>query len=155
MTERFTPESRDCFPYIESLSTRWGDNDVYGHVNNVVYYAWFDSAVNRMLIERGLAPEPAHAAAAADLPIGLVVATQCQYFESVAYPSPVEIGLRVEAIGNASVTYRLAVFTPGTAMSLAAARYTHVYVDRETRRPTPLSPAHRQVFEALQGGDTR
>jgi acyl-CoA thioester hydrolase len=127
MTERFKPESRDCFPYLDEVTTRWGDNDVYGHVNNVVYYAWFDSVVNRMLIERGLAPGRVDDPAAAGLPIGLVVATKCQYFESVAYPGKVEIGLRVESTGNTSVTYRLGVFTP---------------------------EAHQRVFESLRRGDS-
>lgn len=150
MTERFKPESRDHFPYIERLTTRWSDNDVYGHVNNVIYYAWFDSTVNRMLIERKLAPARVDDPAFADMPIGLVVATQCQYFESASYPDAIEIGLRVESLGGTSVTYRLGVFTPGIDSSLAAARYTHVYVDRASRRPVPLTDAHRRVFESLR-----
>lgn len=148
MTERLSAEPRDAFRHFAPVTTRWADNDVYGHVNNVVYYAWFDSVVNAMLIERGLAPRHGEGATPA-LPIGLVVATSCQYFASVSFPTPVEIGLRVEAIGRSSVTYRLGVFTAAAVDCLAAGRFTHVYVDTATRKPVPLPQGHRAVFEAL------
>ena len=144
MTERLKPESRDQFIHFSRLTTRWGDNDVYGHVNNVIYYAWFDTVINEMLIARGLASQQEGA------PIGLVVATQCQYFESVSYPTPIEIGVRVESLGTSSVTYRLGVFSPETTLSLACGRYTHVYVDATERRPVALTAIHREVFESLK-----
>ncbi len=151
MTDRLSPEARTAFRHFAPVTTRWSDNDVYGHVNNVVYYAWFDSVVNAMLIAQGLAPHHGEGGPD-DGPIGLVVATSCQYFASVAFPTPVEIGLRVEAVGNASVTYRLGVFVEGQTDCLAAGRFTHVYVDRQTRRPTALPDGHRQVFAGLTVG---
>jgi len=148
MTDRMTPEPRDAFRHFAPVTTRWADNDVYGHVNNVVYYAWFDSVVNAMLIERGLAPRHGDGEAHT-LPIGLVVATSCQYFASVSFPTPVEIGVRVEAMGRSSVTYRLGVFTAEAETCLAAGRFTHVYVDNASRKPVPLPEGHRAVFESL------
>src|SRR3546814_758199 len=132
------------FPYRRSsdlftpITTRWMDNDVYGHVNNVVYYSWFDTAVNGLLSAEGIA--------GADSPeaIGLVVGTQCQYFESVSFPTPVEIGLRVLRLGASSVTYRLGVFTSQRPSSHACGVFTHVYVDPQSRRPVAMPARHRE-----------
>lgn len=132
--ERFAPELRSDFRYFDEVTTRWNDNDIYGHVNNVVYYAWFDSVVNCMLIAKGLS-SISLAKSDSSSPIGLVVSTQCQYFSPISYPDPVEIGLRVESIGRSSVTYRFGVFSAANEFSLASARYTHAYVDCFTRRP--------------------
>ena len=125
------------------MTTRWADNDAYGHVNNVVYYAWFDSAVNGWLIEAGLLD------LAAGDPIGLVVETSCRYARPLSYPQPVEIGLAAEQVGTSSVTYRLGVFADGADESAAEGRFTHVYVSRETRRPVPLSEIWRTKLEEI------
>jgi acyl-CoA thioester hydrolase len=125
------------------MTTRWSDNDAYGHVNNVVYYAWFDSAVNAWLIDAGLLD------VAGGDPIGLVVETACRYARPLAYPQPVEIGLAVERLGRSSVTYRLGVFPQGAADAAAEGRFTHVYVSRETRRPVPLPDAWRRKLEEI------
>jgi len=140
MTERLQPDTRESYSHFTPISTRWMDNDVYGHVNNVVYYSWFDTAVNRLLIEQGLA------GAALPDAIGLVVGTQCQYFESVSFPTPVEIGLRVVRLGGSSVSYELGVFTSASQLAHARASFTHVYVDPETRRPVSLPERVRETL---------
>ena len=137
---------RDTFVLLETVPTRWADNDIYGHVNNVAYYGFFDTVVNRVLIERcGL---DIHGGAV----IGLVVETGCRYFAPLAYPAPVEVGLRVERLGNSSVAYALGVFEEGAPRSAADGRFVHVYVDRETRRPVALPDAMRAGLAALQIG---
>lgn len=141
MSNKTARDSRDDFQHFHYMTTRWMDNDLYGHVNNVVYYAWFDSAVNAMLLHERIAGE--------DSPetMAVVVATQCQYFESLAYPEPVEIGLKVARLGSSSVTYRLATFTANSALSHASCDYTHVYVDPGHRRPMAIPQRHRAVLE--------
>lgn len=144
MTEKKNRDTRNDFQHFHYMTTRWMDNDVYGHVNNVVYYSWFDSAVNAMLIHEHIAGEHSPEAMA------VVVATQCQYFESVAYPEPVEIGMKVARLGSSSVTYRLAAFTAESDLSHASCDFTHVYVDPATRRPMPIPDRHRQVLQRYQ-----
>lgn len=129
--------ARDAYRWWQTIATRWSDNDAYGHVNNAVYYHWFDTAVNGWLIEAGLLD------VAAGDPIGLVVDTRCRYARSVTYPEPVEIGLALERLGTSSVTYRLGAFVAGRADAAAEASFTHVYVDRATRRPVPLPETWR------------
>lgn len=138
MTDRLIAEGRHAYRHFTAIATRWMDNDVYGHVNNAVYYSWFDTAVNGLLIREGLA--------GADSPdaIGLVVNTQCQYFEPVSFPTPVDIGLRVHRLGARSVTYHLAVFSAQHGSSHASGVFTHAYVDPATRRPVDLPALHRQ-----------
>ena len=119
------------------------DNDIYGHVNNVVYYSWFDTAVNGYLIEQGALD--IHDGAV----IGLVIETQCNYFESLAFPDTVQAGLRVAHLGRSSVRYEVGLFSAGSDMSAAAGHFVHVYVDRSTRRPVPLPDRLRQALEAL------
>jgi acyl-CoA thioester hydrolase len=138
---------RGAYPVWREIGTRWADNDAYGHANNVVYYAWFDTVVNGWLIERGLLD------LMAGDPIGLVVETGCRYAAPLAYPAPVEIGLGVERLGTCSVTYRLGVFAPGAADAAAEGHFTHVYVGRESRRPIALPAAWREKFEAIRLGD--
>ena len=115
---------------LREIGTRWSDNDIYGHINNIVYYGWFDTAVNAWLIEAGLL----------DIdrgdPIGLVVETGCRYFSPLTYPEPVEIGLAVEHLGRSSVRYRLGVFAKGAPEAAAEGHFVHVYVGRGDRRPT-------------------
>jgi acyl-CoA thioester hydrolase len=124
--------------------TRWADNDAYGHVNNTVYYQWFDTAVNAWLVEAGLL----------DIergdPIGLVVETGCAYFSPLSFPGDVEVGIAVERLGSSSVTYRIGVFGAGSAEASAQGHFTHVYVGRDSRRPTELPGEWRKRLEQLQ-----
>lgn len=120
------------------------DNDVYGHVNNVVYYSWFDTAVNAYLIEQGVLD--IHAGQT----IGLVIETQCNYFAPLAFPQEVQAGIRVARLGTSSVRYEVGLFASGEQLCAAAGHFVHVYVDRETRRPVALPDALRAVLAALQ-----
>lgn len=138
------PEPRESYRVFRPITTRWMDNDQYGHVNNVVYYAWFDTAVNAHLIEQG-ALDPLGGQT-----IGLVIETQCHYFAPLAFPQTIEAGIRVAHMGSSSVRYEVGLFAQGESLSAARGHFVHVYVDRETRRPMPLPPALRQVLEALQ-----
>lgn len=143
---RPAPLNRSDFPHFEPMSTRWTDNDVYGHVNNVTYYAYFDTAVNRYLIRSGvldIATSPV---------IGLVVNTGCHYFSPVAYPDALEVGIRVATLGNSSVRYEVGVFREGEAETAAHGHFVHVYVNRESRRPTSLPPAMREALQRLVPG---
>ncbi len=136
-------ETRAAYPRMVPLTTRWGDNDVYGHVNNVVYYAFFDTAVNGILVEAGaldIARSPV---------IGLVVETGCRYFASVAFPDRVTAGVRVAHLGRTSVRYEIAIFRDDDVEAAAQGHFVHVYVDRETRRPAPLPERLRVVLTEL------
>ena len=140
--------SRTKFPRSDYLAwrtipTRWSDNDIYGHVNNVVYYEWFDTAVNSLLVDAGVLD------LAQSQAIGLVVETGCSYFASVAYPETVEAGVRVSRLGNSSVRYEVGIFKPGESHAAAAGHFVHVYVDRESRRPVSLSAPLRALLEPL------
>ena len=142
MSDRPLPQPRDAYRRTTRLTTRWMDNDVYGHLNNVVYYSLFDTVVNGWLIEAG----------ALDIQksevIGLVVETQCNYFSSLAFPQTIDAGLRVARIGASSVRYEIGLFAAGEPLAAAHGHFVHVYVDRATRRPAPLpAPLHH----ALQG----
>lgn len=119
------------------------DNDVYGHVNNVVYYSWFDTAVNAWLIEQG-ALDIHHGDT-----IGLVIETQCNYFAPLAFPQTVEAGLRVAHLGKSSVRYEVGLFAQGEALAAACGHFVHVYVEREDRRPRPLPDTLRQALQGL------
>src|SRR5271156_5522370 len=127
--DRQGPPSRVAFARFVALTTRWSDNDAYGHLNNVVYYSLFDSAVNAILVEAGLL-DPASSPI-----VGLVVESNCQFFDSIAFPEATEVGVAVEHLGRSSVRYHLAVFKAGAAKASAAGRYTHVYVERPLNRP--------------------
>ena len=142
--DRHGPPARNAFARFVPLATRWSDNDAYGHLNNVVYYALFNSAVNAILIEAGLL-DPATSTI-----IGLVVETNCRYYASLAYPEPTEVGVAVEHLGRSSVRYHLAVFKAGATSAAAAGRYTHVYVDRATNRPVSIPDGHRRLMETLK-----
>ncbi len=134
---------RTAYRRWTTIATRWHDNDAYGHVNNTVYYGWFDTAVNAMLIDTGLLD------IAGGDPIGLVVETGCRYAAPLAFPQTVEIGLAVAALGTSSVTYHLGVFASGTDRPAAEGHFTHVYVGRDGRRPAPLPSAWRGILERL------
>jgi acyl-CoA thioester hydrolase len=136
-------KGREAYKAWRDITTRWADNDAYGHVNNTIYYAWFDTAVNAWLIEAGLLD------VAAGDPIGLVVETGCRYAAPLTYPEPVEIGLAVERLGTSSVTYRLGVFAKGAEVAAAEGHFTHVYVDRMSRRPAALPTAWRDKLESI------
>ena len=128
----------------QSITTRWMDNDAYGHVNNVVYYSWFDTAVNAYLIEQGVLD--IHSGAS----IGLVVETQCNYFAPLAFPQTIEAGIRVAHQGTSSVRYEVGLFAQGEPLTAARGHFVHVYVDRHSRRPVPLSAAFQIVLETLK-----
>ena len=141
---RPVPNHRSSYRAFRAIPTRWADNDMYGHVNNVVYYGWFDTAVNAMLIERG-------ALDIHDGPvIGFVVETQCNYFAPLAFPQTVEAGIRVAQSGTSSVRYEIALFAEGADVAAAQGHFVHVYVDRQTQRPVPLPTVLRQVLSELQ-----
>jgi acyl-CoA thioester hydrolase len=141
--DRQGPPPREAFARFVALATRWSDNDAYGHLNNVIYYSLFDSAVNAILIEAGLL-DPATSPI-----IGLVVESNCRFYSSLTYPEPAEVGVAVEHLGRSSVRYHLAVFKAGLAAAAAAGHYTHVYVERATSRPVPIPDGHRRLMEAL------
>jgi acyl-CoA thioester hydrolase len=141
-----TPPSRTAFKTFISMPTRWADNDVYGHVNNVTYYSYFDTAVNQWLITCGLLD--LHSVDVAQ-PVGLVVANSCQYFSSISFPQQLHIGLRIDHIGTSSVRYVLAVFSENSPLAAAVGEFTHVYVQRKNRKPMPLSDAWRTQLLTL------
>jgi acyl-CoA thioester hydrolase len=142
-SERKRPPGRAAFARFLPIATRWSDNDAYGHLNNVVYYSLFDTAVNAILIEAGLL-DPATSPI-----VGLVVETSCRYFSSLTYPDLAEVGVAVEHLGKSSVRYHLGVFKAGAPVAAAAGWFTHVYVDRETNRPFPIPEGHRELMETL------
>ncbi|MGV8916729.1 MAG: acyl-CoA thioesterase [Pseudomonas sp.] len=137
-----TPQRAD-YRHFQPITTRWHDNDIYGHVNNVTYYSFFDSAVNSYLIERG--GLDIHDGEA----VGFVVSSSCDYFASIAYPDLIEVGVRVGKLGNSSVQYELAVFKAGEDEACAAGRFVHVFVDRASNRPVPIPANLREALEQL------
>jgi acyl-CoA thioester hydrolase len=135
--------SRGDYRAFHAISTRWMDNDAYGHVNNVVYYSWFDTAVNAWLVEQGLLDITGGET------IGLVVETGCRYHRSVAFPERVNAGLRIARIGNSSIRWEVGIFTHDAPEPAAEGFFIHVYVDRESRRPKPLSEHWRSTLAPL------
>ena len=136
-------EPRSAYKVFRTIGTRWMDNDVYGHVNNVVYYSWFDTAVNAYLIEQG-ALDIHHGET-----IGLVIETQCNYFSPLAFPQMVEAGIRVAKLGRSSVRYEVGLFAQGEPLTAAKGHFIHVYVDKHTRRPGPLPAQLKTTLETL------
>ena len=139
---RETPATRSDFKVWRTFTTRWADNDAYGHVNNTVYYAWFDSAVNGWMVEQDMLDIQN-----GDL-IALVVETRCSYFAPLEFPQDVDVGLAVAELGNSSIRYRIGAFGAG---DIAAARgeFVHVVVDRATRRPVGIPADWRRKLEAI------
>ena len=133
----------DAYPYRTTLTTRWMDNDVYGHLNNVVYYSLFDTAANQLLIERG-GLDITHAPV-----IGLVVESKCAYHAPLAYPQKLRAGVRVDHLGNRAVTYGIAIFSDTDDRAAAHGHFVHVFVDRATRVPTPIPPTLRAALASL------
>ena len=136
-------ETRSAYPHFQTIPTRWMDNDVYGHVNNVQYYSYFDTVVNQWLIERGLL-DYLHSEV-----IGLVIETSCSYFKSIAFPDAVQAGLRVAHLGNSSVRYEVGLFCNDDDTVAAAGHFVHVYVDRASNRPVRVPDTMRAAFAAL------
>ena len=137
-----TPHRRADFGFHLTIPTRWMDNDVYGHVNNVVYYSFFDTAVNGLLMDAGVL-DMHHGEV-----IGLVVETQCNYFAPIAFPQAVAAGVRVAQLGRSSVRYEIGLFAGEASESAAAGHFVHVYVDRATRRPVPLPEPLKTVLQS-------
>lgn len=137
----------DCtraeFPHLTAIQTRWMDNDIYGHVNNALYYAFFDTAINRFLIEQG----------GLDIAVGPIIGvageSYCRFRQSFSFPEIVEVGLRVAKLGNASVRYELAIFKQGEPESAAIGYFIHVFVDRQTRKSVRIPPSIRAALERL------
>lgn len=135
--------ARTQFPHFLEIPTRWMDNDAYQHMNNVVYYSFFDTAVNRFLIDRGVLD--IHS----DEVVGMVVDTGCSYFNSISFPDTVHAGVRVAKIGNSSVRYELALYRNGDEQPAAAGHFVHVYVDRKSNRSVPIPENVRAVLETI------
>ena len=140
---RETPAARSEFNVWRTFTTRWADNDAYGHVNNTIFYQWFDSAVNGWLVGQGLLDIQAGD------PIALVVETRCSYFASLEFPQDVEVGLAVGELGRSSVRYRLGVFAEGAEKAAAQGEFVHVLVDRVNRRPVEMPDEWRAALESI------
>jgi len=143
MTASPSPQQRGDYRKFMTITTRWMDNDVYGHINNVQYYSYFDTAVNRHLIESGVLDFRDGQT------IGLVVETHCNYFSSAAFPDDIEAGIRVGHLGRSSVRYEIGLFIAGSQAAIAQGHFVHVYVDRETRRPVEIPENFRAILAAL------
>ncbi len=137
-------QQRADYRHFQVIATRWMDNDIYGHVNNVHYYSYFDTAVNQFLIEQGVLD--IHRGSV----VGFVVDTACSYFKPMAFPDQVHAGIRVAHIGNSSVRYELGLFRNDDALVAAAGSFTHVYVDRDSGRSVPVPGAVRAALAPLQ-----
>jgi acyl-CoA thioester hydrolase len=143
MSERAPQPTRIDYRHFVEIQTRWEDNDLYGHVNNVVYYSYFDTVVNRFLIEQGglqIHSDPV---------IGVVVESQCSYFSAIAYPDLIEVGLGVSKLGSSSVVYELGVFRKDESSAVAAGRFVHVFVQRGDMRPVPMPESIRIALGTL------
>ncbi|MET0378663.1 MAG: thioesterase family protein [Spongiibacteraceae bacterium] len=140
-TENF---DKSHFPFFKTVNTRWADNDIYGHVNNAVYYQYFDSVINAYLIAEGSLD--IHDGDA----MGFMVRSECDYFAPLAYPNDVIVGLAVEKLGNSSVQYRLGLFTEDDAAPAAIGAMVHVFVDRTSNRPVPIPAPIRAVLQRIQ-----
>jgi acyl-CoA thioester hydrolase len=137
-------KNRSDYRHFHPITTRWADNDAYGHVNNVVYYSWFDTVVNQFLIANGVLDIERSPV------IGLVVETHCNYFSSVAFPDQVTAGLRVTRLGNASVRYEIGIFRNGDEQAAACGHLVHVYVGRDNRRPAGIPEPMRRLLQSVQ-----
>lgn len=144
---RTEAKQRSDFKHFHAISTRWMDNDAYGHVNNVVYYSWFDTVVNQFLIVNGVL-DIEHSPV-----IGLVIETQCNYFASVAFPDRITAGVRVSKLGNSSVRYEVGIFREDEEAASAQGHFVHVYVDRSTRKPSTIPADMRALLQTIQTND--
>ena len=141
--ERPQPWTRAAFPHFLEIQTRWLDNDIYGHVNNAVHYSYFDTTVNRYLIDSGVLDLREGGV------VGLAVETACRYFKEIAFPDRVYAGLRVAYIGRTSVRFEIALFRNDESVAAAQGHFTHVYVDRTTRRPVELGVEMKKSLAAI------
>lgn len=141
------PPRRSQFAWFQQITTRWSDNDAYGHVNNTIYYQWFDTAVNSWLIGQGLL-DIGHGD-----PIALVVETRCTFHEPLSFPGQVEIGLSVHHLGRSSVRYAIGVFGAGQDVAAATGEFVHVAVDRTSRRPVAWPEKWRSALASLTTGE--
>ena len=141
--EREAPEIRERYPRFLKIPTRWMDNDVYGHVNNVLYYSYFDTVVNEYLISTGVLDIERSPV------IGLVVETQCRFFKPITFPDVVHAGLRVARLGRSSVRYEIGLFRNDDDTAAAQGHFVHVYVERESRKATTLPPEMRSALEEI------
>ncbi|MVW72011.1 MULTISPECIES: thioesterase family protein [unclassified Bordetella] len=143
MTDKLQPTLRSAYPHFAAISTRWKDNDVYGHVNNVVYFEFFDTAINQFLIELG----------ALDIErsevVGLVVDNRCTYFSSIRFPDTVQVGIKITRIGRSSVEYEVGVFKNADESAAALGRFVHVYVDKATGSATEIPENIRSVLQTI------
>jgi acyl-CoA thioester hydrolase len=135
--------TRSDFRHFHRITTRWMDNDAYGHVNNVVYYSWFDTVVNQYLIVNGVLDVEKSPV------IGLVVETQCNYFAPVSFPEEISAGLRVTKLGKSSVRYEVGIFRGNDQEAAAHGHFVHVYVDRESRKPAEIPSAMRALLQTV------
>jgi acyl-CoA thioester hydrolase len=140
------PPRREDYAWFGAVTTRWMDNDAYGHVNNAHYYSYFDTVINQFLIERG--GLDIHASPV----VGFVVSSSCDFLRPVAYPGGLEVGLRVDRMGTSSVHYGVALFAAGDEVARAAGKVVHVFVERKTSTPVPIPAPIRQALDALAGG---
>lgn len=131
------------YPFVTSITTRWSDNDIYGHINNVTYYSYFDSAANLYLIQHGL--DIAHGET-----IGLVVESSCAYHKPLSYPTVLRAGVRVDKLGNRAVTYGIAIFDDVEDTAAAHGSFVHVFVDRQTRKAVPIPEPLRSALEQIR-----
>jgi acyl-CoA thioester hydrolase len=143
MSEAKSRPTRDGYRYFLQVPTRWMDNDLYGHVNNVVYYSYVDTVVNRYLVDEGKLD--IHNATV----VGVVVDSQCSYYAAVAYPDMLSGGLRVARLGRSSVVYEVGIFKEQEAEAVAAARFVHVFVDRDSMKPVDMPAPIRAALERL------
>ncbi|HZP91341.1 MAG TPA: thioesterase family protein [Burkholderiales bacterium] len=137
------PQSRQAYRHFQAIPTRWIDNDVYGHVNNVVYYSYFDTVVNQYLIEQGVL-DVEHSTI-----VGLVVETKCNYFAPITFPDLVHAGLRVASIGTSSVRYEIGLFRNDDRSAAAQGHFVHVYVERASRKPARVPAPMRAALEKI------
>ena len=144
MTQRPKPSRRDAYPYFQTMTTRWADNDSYRHMNNTTYYSFFDSIVNQYLIEHGVLDIEKSPV------IGLVAETTCRYFKSIGFPSKINVGLRVSHLGNSSIRYEIGLFKGDEVEAAAQGHFVHVYVDRASGRPTAILEEMKSVVAPLR-----
>ena len=143
MPARQASQTRTDYRHFLTITTRWMDNDLYGHINNVQYYSYFDTAVNRYLIEQGVLD--IHAGEV----VGLVVETQCNFFSSAAFPTDIEAGIRVAHLGRSSVRYEIGLFVESRELAIAEGHFVHVYVDRTSQRAVELPAELRAVLTGI------
>ena len=143
MSTKQQPNRRDAYRQFLTITTRWMDNDVYGHINNVQYYSYFDTAVNRFLIDQGVLD--IHQG---DV-IGLVVETHCNFYASAAFPADIEVGIRIAHLGRSSVRYEIGLFVKDREPAIAQGHFVHVYVDRDNQKPVDIPDNLRSVLSMI------